>query len=67
MLDNIYKCRTQHRGDLKKKIRDYGKRTEFWRLVLLGKMSFLRSHHLVLWSLETLTGQQRFYDTGLVT
>jgi len=25
-----------------------------------------RSRHLVLWSLGTLTGQQRFYDTGLV-
>jgi len=26
-----------------------------------------RSRHLILWSLETLTGQHRFYDTGLVT
>jgi hypothetical protein len=34
----------------------------FW-----GKMSCLRSHHLVLWSLGTLTGQQRFYGSGLVT
>jgi hypothetical protein len=30
-------------------------------------MSSLRSRHLVLWSLGTLTGQQRFYGTGLVT
>ena len=30
-------------------------------------MSSLRSRHLVLWSLETLTGQQRFYVTELVT
>ena len=30
-------------------------------------MSSLRSHHLVLWSLGTPIGQQRFYDTGLVT
>jgi len=60
-------CRTRHRGGLKK-IRDYGKRTDIWHLVLLGeKMSCLRSRHLVLWSLGTLTGQQRFYGTGLVT
>jgi len=30
-------------------------------------MSCLRSHHLVLWSLETLTDQHRFYGTRLVT
>jgi hypothetical protein len=29
-------------------------------------MSCLRSCHLVLWSLKTLTGQQRFYGTRLV-
>jgi len=44
-----------------------GKRTNFWHLVLLGEKSCLRSRHLVLWSLETLTGQQRFYGSGLVT
>jgi hypothetical protein len=44
-----------------------GKRTDFWHLVLLGEKSCLRSRHLVLWSLETLTGQQRFYGSGLVT
>jgi len=49
-----------------KKITDCGKRTDFWRLVLLGKISCLSSRHLVLWSLGTLTGQQRFYGTGLV-
>jgi len=43
------------------------KRTDIWHLVLLGKMSCLRSRHLVLWSLRTLTGQQIFYGTGLVT
>jgi hypothetical protein len=32
-----------------------------------GKWSYLRSRHLVLWSLGTLTGQQRLYDTRLVT
>jgi hypothetical protein len=36
-------------------------------LFLDRKMSCLRSCHLVLWSLETLTGQQRFYGTRLVT
>jgi hypothetical protein len=30
-------------------------------------MSSLRSRHLVLWSLGTLTSQQRFYGTRLVT
>jgi hypothetical protein len=45
----------------------YGKRTDIWHLVLLEKRSCLRSRHLVLWSLGTLTGQQRFYGTGLVT
>jgi hypothetical protein len=32
-----------------------------------GEWSCLRSRHLVLWSLGTLTGQQRFYGTGLIT
>jgi hypothetical protein len=32
-----------------------------------GKWSYLRSRHLVLWSLGTLTGQQRLYDTRLIT
>jgi hypothetical protein len=32
-----------------------------------GKWFYLRSRHLVLWSLGTLTGQQRLYDTRLVT
>jgi hypothetical protein len=31
-----------------KKITDREKRTDFWHLVLLGKMSCLRSRHLVL-------------------
>jgi hypothetical protein len=35
-------------------------------LFLDGKMSCLMSRHLVLWSLGTLTGQQRFYGTELV-
>ena len=29
-------------------------------------MSCLKGHHLVLWSLETLTGQQIFYGTRLI-
>ena len=32
-----------------------------------GDILCLRSRHLVLWSLGTLTGQQRFYGSGLVT
>jgi hypothetical protein len=36
-------------------------------LFFYGKRSCLRSRHLVLWSLGTLTGQQRFYGSGLVT
>ena len=32
-----------------------------------GEWSCLRSRHLVLWSLGTLTGQQRFYGTRLIT
>jgi len=43
------------------------KRTDIWHLVLRGKKSCLRSRHLLLWSLETLTSQQRFYGTRLVT
>jgi hypothetical protein len=35
-------------------------------LVLGGERSYLRSCHLVLWSLETLTGKQRLYGTRLV-
>jgi hypothetical protein len=31
-----------------------------------GKNSSLRSSHLILWSLETLTDQQSFYGTWLV-
>jgi len=34
---------------------------------LMGNCLCLRSRHLVLWSLGTLTGQQRFYGSGLVT
>jgi len=52
-------CRTRHCGGPKNNL-EYGKRTYFWHLVLLGKRSCLRSCHLVLWSLGTLTGQQRF-------
>jgi hypothetical protein len=51
---------------LKNNLLIYGKRTDIWHLVLLGKRSSLRSRHLVLWSLGTLTGQQRFYGAGLV-
>jgi hypothetical protein len=59
-------CRTRHRGGPQNNL-EYEKRTDFWHLVLLEKISCLRSRHLVLWSLGTQTGQQRFYGTGLVT
>jgi len=36
-------------------------------LFFYAKRSCSRSHHLVLWSLGTLTSQQRFYGTGLIT
>jgi hypothetical protein len=58
------RCHTRHRGDLK---------TNLWKeqisgiLFFDGERSCLRSRHLVLWSLGTLTGQQRFYGSGLVT
>ena len=32
-----------------------------------GEQYCLRGRHLVLWLLKTLTGQQRFYGSGLVT
>ena len=49
-----YICRTRHHSDLKNNF-DYKK--NIWHLIFLGKKSCLRSRHLVLWSLETLTGQ----------
>jgi hypothetical protein len=58
---------TGHRSDRLKIITRLEKRTDIWHLVLLGKISSSRSRHLVLWSLGTLTGQQRFYGTRLVT
>jgi len=56
-----------HRGDPLKNYLDNEKRTDIWHLVLWVKRSCSRSRHLVLWSLETLTGQQKFYGTELVT
>jgi len=32
-----------------------------------GEQYCLRDRHLVLWLLRTLTGQQRFYGSGLIT
>ena len=49
------------------KIKSIGKEWISGILFFDGKRSCLRSRHLVLWSLGTLTGQQRFYGTGLVT
>jgi hypothetical protein len=52
-----------------KTIIDCGKKNRFLASCSFRKnvFFFLRSRHLVLWSLGTLTGQQRFYGTGLVT
>jgi len=58
-----YCCQTQHRGGLKN---IHGKERISGILFFDGGWSCLRSRHLVLWLLETLTGQQRFYCTGLV-
>ena len=62
-------CRTRHRDGPKNDSLELIMEKEqisdilfFW-----GKMFYLRSHHLVLWSLETLTGQHRFYGSRLVT
>jgi hypothetical protein len=57
-------CRTRHRGGLKNY---HGKEWIFGILFFDGEWFVLRSHHLVLWLLGTLTGQQRFYGTRLVT
>jgi hypothetical protein len=35
------------------------KRIDIWYLVFLGEMFYLRSRHLVLWLLETVTVQHR--------
>jgi hypothetical protein len=50
----IYICRTRYHSDLKNNF-DYKKK--YLTSYFLGKKSCLRSRHLVLWSLETLTGQ----------
>jgi hypothetical protein len=36
-------------------------------LLFDGEWSCLRSRHLILWSIGTLTSQQRIYGSGLVT
>ena len=38
-------------------IKNNNKKKDNWHFILRG-MSYLRSHHLVLWSLETLTDFQ---------
>jgi hypothetical protein len=57
-------CRTRHRDGLKN---FHGKERISGILFFYGEWSCLRSRHLVLWLLGTLTGQQRFYGAGLVT
>jgi hypothetical protein len=43
------------------------KKKQIFDIFFFGERSSSRSCHLVLWLLETLTGQQRFYGTELVT
>jgi hypothetical protein len=50
-----------HRGDQLKNNLDW-KKNRYLASCSLGEK--WRSRHLVLWSLGTLTGQQRFYGTG---
>jgi len=68
MIINSYKhCRTRHRGGSKINSRLWKKNRFLASGSLKGKMYCLRSRHLVLWSVGTLTGQQKFYGLGLVT
>jgi hypothetical protein len=56
-LSNCVSTEYRHHGGLKNLSLE---RTDFWHPIL-----WLRSRHLVLWLLGTLTGQQRFYNTRL--
>jgi hypothetical protein len=58
-----------HRGDWLKLISQLKKKKKNRYLASCSfrETVLLRSHHLVLWSLGTLTGQQRFYGPRLVT
>jgi hypothetical protein len=40
---------------------------KIWHFIFWEKISSLKDRYLMLWLLETLTGQQRLYDMGLVT
>jgi hypothetical protein len=64
----FYHCyyRTRYRGGLKFYMFNEKERIS-GILFFDGEWSCLRSRHLALWSLGTLTGQQRFYGSGLVT
>jgi len=63
MVERFY--RTQHRGGLKNlKLEKNGFLASYFLMV---NDLCLRSRHLVLWLLGTLTGQQRFYGPRLVT
>jgi hypothetical protein len=58
-------CRSRHRGGLK--IFSIKKKRISGILFFDGEWFYLKSRHLILWLLDTLTGQQRFYGTRLVT
>jgi hypothetical protein len=58
------KCRTRHRGSPKKYLQIIMEKEQISGIWFFkGKRSYLRSRHLVLWSLGTLIGQQRFYGS----
>jgi hypothetical protein len=62
------KCRTRHRGGPKKYLQIIMEKEQISGIWFFkGKRSYLRSRHLVLWSLGTLIDQQRFYGSWLVT
>jgi len=63
---DFLRCRTRHPGTPKNNPRLW-KKNKFLASCSFRKKSCLRSRHLVLWSLGTLTGQQRFYGQRLVT
>jgi hypothetical protein len=64
---NFY-CRTRHRGGLKNLSFVFNEKERIFGILFFdGEWFVLRSCHLVLQLLGTLTGQQRFYGTGRVT
>jgi hypothetical protein len=57
LIIDFYNCRTRHRGGPQNNSRLWKKNRYLASGSFREKQSCLRSHHLVLWSLGTLTGQ----------